>query len=185
VLLQVLDDGRLTDGEGRTVDFTNTVVVMTSNLGAGQAKRPIGFAGGEADPAGDRMIGAAKRAFLPEFLNRIDEVVVFEALTEDQVQEIGGLIVERIADRLREDRGVELEVAPELIARLAAEGFDAEFGARPLKRHVRRTLERELTRAILEGRLNDGERVIAVDVPAESEDGTPQIELRIEQPATV
>jgi ATP-dependent Clp protease ATP-binding subunit ClpC len=185
VLLQVLDDGRLTDGEGRTVDFTNTVVVMTSNLGAGQAKRPIGFAGGEADPAGDRMIGAAKRAFLPEFLNRIDEVVVFEALTEDQVQEIGGLIVDRIADRLREDRGVELEVAPELIARLAAEGFDAEFGARPLKRHVRRTLERELTRAILEGRLNDGERVIAVDVPAESEDGTPQIELRIEQPATV
>jgi ATP-dependent Clp protease ATP-binding subunit ClpC len=185
VLLQVLDDGRLTDGEGRTVDFTNTVVVMTSNLGAGQAKRPIGFAGGEADPAGDRMIGAAKRAFLPEFLNRIDEVVVFEALTEDQVQEIGGLIVERIADRLREDRGVELEVAPELIARLAAEGFDAEFGARPLKRHVRRTLERELTRAILEGRLNDGERVIAVDAPVESEDGTPQIELRIEQPATV
>jgi ATP-dependent Clp protease ATP-binding subunit ClpC len=185
VLLQVLDDGRLTDGEGRTVDFTNTVVVMTSNLGAGQAKRPIGFAGGEADPAGDRMIGAAKRAFLPEFLNRIDEVVVFEALTEDEVQEIGGLIVERIADRLREDRGVELEVAPELIARLAAEGFDAEFGARPLKRHVRRTLERELTRAILEGRLNEGERVIAVDAPAESEDGTPEIELRIEQPATV
>jgi ATP-dependent Clp protease ATP-binding subunit ClpC len=185
VLLQVLDDGRLTDGEGRTVDFTNTIVVMTSNLGAGQAKRPIGFAGGEADPAGDRMIGAAKRAFLPEFLNRIDEVVVFEALTEDQVQEIGGLIVERIADRLREDRGVELEVAPELIARLAAEGFDAEFGARPLKRHVRRTLERELTRAILGGRLNEGEHVLAVDAAAEFEDGTPQIELRIEQPATV
>jgi ATP-dependent Clp protease ATP-binding subunit ClpC len=185
VLLQVLDDGRLTDGEGRTVDFTNTVVVMTSNLGAGQAKRPIGFAAGEADAAGDRMLGAAKRAFLPEFLNRIDEVVVFDALTEDQVREIGGLIVERIADRLRDERGVELEVSPELISRLAAEGFDAEFGARPLKRHVRRTLERELTRAILDGRLSEGDRVVAVDAEAGSQDDVPAIELRIEQPATV
>ena len=102
VLLQVLDDGRLTDGEGRTVDFTNSVVVMTSNLGAGQAKRPLGFTGGDAEPAGDRMLEAAKRAFLPEFLNRIDEIVVFEALTEGQVQRIGELICERIAERLRE-----------------------------------------------------------------------------------
>jgi len=163
VLLQVLDDGRLTDGEGRTVDFTNTVVVMTSNLGAGQAKRPLGFAGGEADPASERMIGAAKRAFLPEFLNRIDEVVVFEPLTEDQVREIGELICVRIADRLRQERGVELEVEPELVARLAAEGFDPEFGARPLKRHIRRTLEKELTRAILDGRIGEGGRVVARD----------------------
>jgi ATP-dependent Clp protease ATP-binding subunit ClpC len=163
VLLQVLDDGRLTDGEGRTVDFTNTVVVMTSNLGAGQAKRPLGFAGGEADPAADRMVAAAKRAFLPEFLNRIDEVVVFEPLTEDQVREIGQLICDRIADRLRDERGVELEVTPELISRLATEGFDPEFGARPLKRHIRRTLEKELTRAILDGRLTEGGRVVARD----------------------
>ena len=166
VLLQVLDDGRLTDGEGRTVDFTNTVVVMTSNLGAGQAKRPIGFAGGEAGRAGadsDRMVAAAKRAFLPEFLNRIDEVVVFEPLTKDQVREIGELICARIADRLREERRVELVVEPELIARLSTEGFDPEFGARPLKRHIRRTLEKELTRAILDGRLADGSRVVARD----------------------
>jgi ATP-dependent Clp protease ATP-binding subunit ClpC len=163
VLLQVLDDGRLTDGEGRTVDFTNTVVVMTSNLGAGQAKRPIGFAGGDADPAADRMVAAAKHAFLPEFLNRIDEVVVFEPLTEDQVREIAELICGRIADRLREERGVELEVEPELISRLATEGFDPEFGARPLKRHIRRTLEKELTRAILDGRLAQGGHVVARD----------------------
>jgi ATP-dependent Clp protease ATP-binding subunit ClpC len=163
VLLQVLDDGRLTDGEGRTVDFTNTVVVMTSNLGAGQAKRPIGFTGAQADPADDRMRAAAKRAFLPEFLNRIDETVVFEPLTEDQVQSIGALICARIAERLRQERGVELEVAPELTARLAAEGFDPEFGARPLKRHLRRTLERELTRAILSGRIAEGDRVLARD----------------------
>ncbi|HZO79461.1 MAG TPA: ATP-dependent Clp protease ATP-binding subunit [Solirubrobacteraceae bacterium] len=163
VLLQVLDDGRLTDGEGRTVDFTNTVVVMTSNLGAGQAKRPIGFTGGEAAPAEDRMLAAAKRSFLPEFLNRIDEIVVFEALTEAQVEQIGRLICQQIARRLQAERGVVLEVEPALVSRLAREGFDSEFGARPLKRHLRRTLEKELTRAILDGRIGEGTRVVARD----------------------
>ena len=177
VLLQVLDDGRLTDGEGRTVDFTNTVVVMTSNLGAGQAKRSLGFTGGEAAPAADRMLEAAKRAFLPEFMNRIDEIVVFEPLTEEQVERIGALICERIAERVRQERGVELEVEPALIARLAREGFDPEFGARPLKRHLRRTLEKELTRAILDGRLSDGTRVTARDV-----DGA-EISLELAEPA--
>ncbi|MBV9049517.1 MAG: ATP-dependent Clp protease ATP-binding subunit, partial [Solirubrobacterales bacterium] len=161
VLLQVLDDGRLTDGEGRTVDFTNTVVVMTSNLGAGHAKRPLGFTAGTAEPAGERMLDAAKRAFLPEFLNRIDEIVLFEPLTEEQVQRIGELLCSRITDRLREEHGVELAVDPGLVARLAREGFDAEFGARPLKRHLRRTLEKELTRAILDGRIGAGTRVRA------------------------
>jgi ATP-dependent Clp protease ATP-binding subunit ClpC len=194
VLLQVLDDGRLTDGEGRTIDFTNTVIVMTSNLGAGEAKRPIGFtprgAGGDADPAGERMRDAAKRAFLPEFLNRIDEIVVFEALTEVEVRQIGGVIVSRIADRLRIDRGVELQVADELIERLATEGFDAEFGARPLQRHIRRTLERELTRAILDGRLSDGDHVLADTAaapgPADGDgDGETGITLTVTQPALV
>jgi ATP-dependent Clp protease ATP-binding subunit ClpC len=163
VLLQVLDDGRLTDGEGRTVDFTNTVVVMTSNLGAGQAKRGIGFTAAEtaAPVAGERMLEAAKRAFLPEFLNRIDEIITFEPLSEEQITRIGELIVARIAARLREERGIELTIAPELVQRLAREGFDPEFGARPLKRHLRRTLEKELTRAILDGTLSDGTRVRA------------------------
>jgi len=170
VLLQVLDDGRLTDGEGRTVDFTNTVVVMTSNLGAGQAKRPIGFTSGgsAAEPASDRILAAAKRAFLPEFLNRIDEIVVFEALSEAQVGQIGELLCARIAERLREERGIELEVDPALVKRLAREGFDPEFGARPLKRHLRRTLEKELTRAILDGRIGDGARVKARDADGEA-----------------
>jgi ATP-dependent Clp protease ATP-binding subunit ClpC len=187
VLLQVLDDGRLTDGEGRTVDFTNTVIVMTSNLGAGQAKRSLGFTAVEADPEADRMLAAAKGAFLPEFLNRIDEVVVFEALSAEQIKEIGSLIVARIADRLLQERGVELAVAPELIARLAAEGFDAAFGARPLKRHVRRTLEKELTKAILDGRLNEGDHVIArdADSDADEEGMTPEIVLEVVQPAVV
>jgi ATP-dependent Clp protease ATP-binding subunit ClpC len=180
VLLQVLDDGRLTDGEGRTVDFTNSVVVMTSNLGAGPAKRPLGFTSEAAQPAADRILDAAKRAFLPEFLNRIDEIVVFEALTEEQVKRIGELICHRIADRLREERGVELVVEPDLISRLAQEGFDPEFGARPLKRHVRRTLEKELTRAILDGRIGEGTQVIA-----RQGDEQPVVLEITEQPAPV
>src|SRR4051812_35635074 len=175
VLLQVMDDGRLTDGEGRTVDFTNTVIVMTSNLGAGQAKRSLGFTAAEASPSDDRMFEAAKAAFLPEFLNRIDEIVTFHALGEEQVERIAHLIVGRVADRLRTERGIELEVDHALVARLAREGFDEALGARPLQRHVRRTLEKELTRAILAGELAEGGRVrasggddgaIRLDVPA-------------------
>jgi ATP-dependent Clp protease ATP-binding subunit ClpC len=161
VLLQLMDDGRLTDGEGRTVDFTNTVLVMTSNLGAGKARRGIGFTAGEPAAQDGRMLEAAKSAFLPEFINRIDEIVTFEALTASQVERIAGMVVERIAARLHEERGIELTVAPELVTRLAADGFDEQFGARPLHRHVRRTLEKELTRAILAGELPDGARVEA------------------------
>jgi ATP-dependent Clp protease ATP-binding subunit ClpC len=161
VLLQVMDDGRLTDGEGRTVDFTNTVLVMTSNLGAGKARRGIGFTAAEPAAQDSRMLDAAKSAFLPEFVNRIDEIVTFEALTPAQVEQIAGLVVERIAARLHAERGIELTVEPELVARLAADGFDEQFGARPLHRHVRRTLEKELTRAILAGELPDGAQVSA------------------------
>jgi ATP-dependent Clp protease ATP-binding subunit ClpC len=162
VLLQVLDDGRLTDGEGRTVDFTNTVIVMTSNLGAGAAKRPLGFASdGAGEPDEDRMKQAAKQAFLPEFLNRIDEIVTFKALNAEQVERICILVCERVAARVREEHGIELHVSERLIAQLARDGFDAEFGARPLKRHVRRTLEKELTRAILGGTIADGTTVRA------------------------
>jgi ATP-dependent Clp protease ATP-binding subunit ClpC len=168
VLLQLLDDGRLTDGEGRTVDFTNTVVVMTSNLGAGAAKRPLGFAAAEAAPNDERMQAAAKAAFLPEFLNRIDEIVTFGALGEEQVEKIAAIIVERVADRLRAERRIELEVDRALIARLASEGFDEALGARPLQRHVRRTLEKELTKAILGGTLADGSRVRAASGEGES-----------------
>jgi ATP-dependent Clp protease ATP-binding subunit ClpC len=162
VLLQVMDDGRLTDGEGRTVDFTNTVVVMTSNLGAGRARRALGFTAAEARSDDEGMLAAAKASFLPEFLNRIDEIVTFKPLTPAQVERICGLVVDRVAERLRTERGIELEVEPALAARLAREGFDEEFGARPLQRHVRRTLEKELTRAILAGELAEGERVRAL-----------------------
>jgi ATP-dependent Clp protease ATP-binding subunit ClpC len=161
VLLQLMDDGRLTDGEGRTVDFTNTVLVMTSNLGAGKARRGIGFTAGEPEAQDDRMVSAAKAAFLPEFVNRIDEIVTFQPLTPAQVEKIAGLVVSRVAARLREERGIELTVEPELVSRLASDGFDEQFGARPLHRHVRRTLEKELTRAILAGELPNGAQVTA------------------------
>jgi ATP-dependent Clp protease ATP-binding subunit ClpC len=161
VLLQVMDDGRLTDGEGRTVDFTNTVLVMTSNLGAGKSKRGLGFTAAGAAPKEERMLAAAKSAFLPEFLNRIDEIVTFQPLTEDEVQRICGLICEQVADRLRAEHAAELVVEEPLRAKLATDGFDEEFGARPLKRHVRRTLERELTRAILDGTIVQDSKVVA------------------------
>jgi ATP-dependent Clp protease ATP-binding subunit ClpC len=161
VLLALLDDGRLTDGEGRTVDFTNAVIVMTSNLGAGRAKRSLGFTAAAPEQADGRMLTAAKAAFLPEFLNRIDEIVTFDALGEPEVAQIARQIVDRVGERLQAERRIALEVDDALVARLASEGFDEDFGARPLQRHVRRTLERELTRAILAGALTDGAQVRA------------------------
>jgi ATP-dependent Clp protease ATP-binding subunit ClpC len=161
VLLQVMDDGRLTDGEGRTVDFTNTVLVMTSNLGAGRAKRGLGFTAGAPAAEEDRMRDAVKGAFLPEFLNRIDEIVTFHALTPEHVERIAAAMCGRVAERLRDEHGIELEVDEALVSRLARDGFDEEFGARPLRRHVRRTLEKELTRAIVRGELDAGGRVRA------------------------
>ena len=156
VLLQVMDDGRLTDGEGRTVDFTNAVIVMTSNLGAGQAKRSIGFTAQQPAAEAERMTAAAKDAFAPEFINRIDEIVTFAPLTPGQVEEIAGLMVARVAERLHAERGIELSVSQAYVAELAREGFDAAYGARPLQRHIRRTLEKTLTRAILSGEIADG-----------------------------
>jgi ATP-dependent Clp protease ATP-binding subunit ClpC len=113
------------------------------------------------------MLSAAKSAFLPEFLNRIDEIVTFQPLTAGQVEQIAYTIVARVADRLRTERGIELEVDDALTAQLARDGFDEAFGARPLQRHVRRTLEKELTRAILAGELADGQHVRA----SEGDDG--------------
>jgi ATP-dependent Clp protease ATP-binding subunit ClpC len=179
VLLQLMDDGRLTDGEGRTVDFSNTVLVMTSNLGASKAKLALGFTAAAPQADEERMRAAAKAAFLPEFINRIDETVTFRPLTAEQVEHICALICARVADRLRDERGIELEVAPELVALLARDGFDEEFGARPLQRHVRRTLEKALTRAILDGSVADGARVRA----SEGDDGSVSLDT-ISAPVT-
>jgi len=137
VLLQLLDDGRLTDGQGRTVDFRNTVVIMTSNLRS-------------ADELVDR--------FRPEFLNRIDEVVVFEPLTREQLGEIVDLQLQRLRERLA-DRHIELELTGAAKEALAEAGWDPAFGARPLKRAIQRMLENPLALELLEGRFSEGDAV--------------------------
>ena len=162
VLLQVMDDGRLTDGEGRTVDFTNAVIVMTSNLGAGKAKRGIGFTASEPAAEAARMEDAAKQAFLPEFINRIDEIVTFESLTPAHVERIAEqMVAPRRRPAVRRAQRRARASTTELITQLARDGFDEAYGARPLQRHVRRTLEKALTKAILAGEINDGDHVYA------------------------
>lgn len=172
LLLQILDDGRLSDGEGRVVDFSNTIIVMTSNLGAGRAGAPLGFAAQADDPTAP-MLEAMRAAFPPELQGRIEEVVCFAPLTDEQVQAITRMMIERLAKRLLTEREIQLEVDDELIQRLAGAGFDAELGARPLRRHLRRTLERSLSDALLAGRLSPGDRVRARD-----QDGEVQLEIQ-------
>jgi ATP-dependent Clp protease ATP-binding subunit ClpB len=138
VLLQILDDGRLTDGQGRTVDFRNTVIIMTSNVRAEEALR---------------------EHFRPEFLNRIDEIVVFEALTRDQLGEIVGLQLARLRERLAE-RGISIELTPAAKEFLAEAGWDPAYGARPLKRAIQRFVENPLARQLLEGAFAAGDTIL-------------------------
>jgi ATP-dependent Clp protease ATP-binding subunit ClpB len=142
VLLQLLDDGRLTDGQGRTVDFTNVVLIMTSNL-----------AGDPSD------------YFKPEFINRIDDIVRFRSLTEDDLERIVGIQLEGLVKRLAQRR-IALEVTPAGSAALAAEGFDPAYGARPLKRVIQREIADKLALAILEGQYGEGDTVV-LDVDAD------------------
>jgi ATP-dependent Clp protease ATP-binding subunit ClpC len=163
-LLQLLGEGRMTDGEGRTVDFRNTIVIMTSNLGAGEAKRSVGFAADTTQPSDGRAEAireAVKRAFSPEFINRIDEQVIFNSLSEDDIAQITVKLCRQVADRARERHGIELTVGDEVIQQLAKDGFDQQFGARPLKRHIRRTLEKALVDALIDGKLRPGQAAAA------------------------
>ncbi len=154
VLLQVLDDGRLTDGHGRTVDFTNTIVVMTSNIGS-QAIQEITREGGRQEEIRDTVKDILKEKFLPEFLNRIDETIVFHPLSRDQI----GKIVEIQLDHLRKllaEQDVTLEVTPAAKAAVAAEGYDPTFGARPLKRVIQQRIQNPLATELLRGRIPAG-----------------------------
>ncbi|WP_327290436.1 ATP-dependent Clp protease ATP-binding subunit [Streptomyces sp. NBC_01198] len=171
VLLQVLDDGRLTDAQGRTVNFTNTVVVMTSNLGSDVVSgrgAVLGF--GTGDPSADeesrreRVLRPLREHFRPEFLNRIDEIVVFRSLTEAELRQITGLLLEETRRRVHA-QGMQLDVTPEAIDWLAARGYEPEYGARPLRRTIQRELDNRLSRMLLNGQLSEGThiRVTAVD----------------------
>ena len=158
VLLQVLDDGRLTDGQGRTVDFRNVVIIMTSNLGSGHIL-DVTLA---PEQLHERVMADVRAHFRPEFLNRIDEVVTFDRLDAPQLRTIVDLQLARLRARLAE-RELTLEVTDAALDRLAEEGFDPVYGARPLKRVIRREVEDRLARALLAGDLVDGSTV-QVDV---------------------
>ena len=159
VLLQVLDDGRLTDGQGRTVDFKNTVIVMTSNLGSQQI---MALAGEPQQSIRDAVWGEVKQHFRPEFLNRIDEVVVFHALDQSQIEGIARIQLATLERRLAQ-LDIRLEISPQAIAEIASAGYDPVFGARPLKRAIQSQLENPLSKLLLEGRYGP-KSVIPVDV---------------------
>ena len=166
LLLQLLDDGRLTDGQGHAVDFRNTVVIMTSNLGTSEFGRPQGMGfrrGTDQDAERDRIRAeiesALKKSFRPEFLNRLDEVVIFDPLTAEQIAQIVELMVQQVKQRL-EEREITIELTPEARDWLAKEGFDPVFGARPLRRAIQRHLENALSNRILTGEIREGAHVL-------------------------
>ncbi|MBM3932982.1 MAG: AAA family ATPase [SAR202 cluster bacterium] len=163
ILLQILEDGRLTDGQGRTVDFRNTLIVMTSNLGTSEAAHaPIGFLGGDGHADGARrrvaVEDALRRTFRPEFLNRIDEIIIFEPLSMDQIKQIVDLAVREVEKRLAEHK-VTVRLTSAAKEWLGKEGFDPVFGARPLRRAVQRYVENPMSKAILAGRFAKGDNV--------------------------
>ncbi|MCC6237436.1 MAG: AAA family ATPase [Dehalococcoidia bacterium] len=168
-LLQVMDNGRLTDSQGRVADFRNTVIILTSNLGTGQQAAPLGFVrarnDGERDHLTRNVEEALARAFRPEFLNRLDEVIVFEPLTEPEIAQIATLILDEVGQRLAE-RGVRFEVTEAARAALVREGYDPTFGARPMRRTIERRIENELAKRILNGEFEASETV-RVDVDGE------------------
>jgi ATP-dependent Clp protease ATP-binding subunit ClpB len=156
VLLQVLDDGRLTDGQGRTVDFRNAVIVMTSNLGSQLIQEMAGEE--NYDDMKAAVMAVVQKEFRPEFLNRIDEVVVFHPLQQAQIREIARIQTEHLRARLRE-REIELEISDTALDKLAAAGFDPVYGARPLKRAVQAQVENPLAKRILQGEFGPGDSV--------------------------
>ncbi|MBT9508548.1 ATP-dependent chaperone ClpB [Rhodoferax sp.] len=159
VLLQVLDDGRLTDGQGRTVDFKNTVIVMTSNIGSHLIQSMVGQ---DSEDIKDAVTGELKNHFRPEFLNRIDETVVFHALDATHIAEIAGIQIQVLQERLAKME-LTLEVSPAALAELAKVGFDPVFGARPLKRAIQQRIENPLSKLLLEGKFLPKD-IIPVDV---------------------
>ena len=158
ILLQVLDDGRLTDSQGNTVSFENTIIIMTSNAGSNLNTNSIGF-GNNAEASKNKMISALKDLFRPEFLNRVDEIVAFEPLTKEQLLEIVNLM---IADtqKVLNDRNIGLILTDEAKKYLLEKGTDLKYGARPLRRAIQRYVEDELSDMILREELQNGKKIL-------------------------
>ena len=174
VLLQVFDDGRLTDNQGRTVDFKNAVIIMTSNLGSQHLMEGVDKSGTLKDSAVQEVMTELRQHFRPEFLNRIDETVMFKPLTQDQIARIVDLLMKELRARLA-DRRVELVLTPKAREHVARAGYDPLYGARPLKRYLQGALENLLARKLVAGEIQDGSKV-TVDA------GRFELELRIEAP---
>ncbi len=176
-LLQVLDDGRLTDGQGRTVNFSNTVIIMTSNLGTEFVKRggALGFIKGDSEAAvveTKKIEDALKRNFRPEFLNRIDEVIIFSPLSIENVERIVALQLHEVQGRLKE-KGVKIELTAAASRWLAKQGYDQQFGARPLRRAIQKFIEGPLSMELLTGKFKSGD-IILVDVAAAEGNAEPK-----------
>jgi len=177
-LLQVLDDGRLTDAQGRTVDFKNTVVIMTSNIGSEYLVTGVSPSGELKPDARERVLNELRMHFRPEFLNRVDDIVLFKALTEHEIEQIVDLMLNDLRTRLRERR-ITIDVSDAARRHIAEEGFDPVYGARPLRRFIAHDVETRIARALLAGDILDGatvrvevqegEIVITHENPAEPE----------------
>ncbi|MGI6327742.1 MAG: ATP-dependent Clp protease ATP-binding subunit [Dethiobacteria bacterium] len=165
VLLQILEDGRLTDGKGRTVSFRNTVVIMTSNVGANYIKKQpsVGFRPADAEKSYEsmknRLLDELKRTFRPEFLNRVDDLIVFKSLSEEDIGQIVDLMLNDLAMRIKE-YGLQIEVTPEAKRQLAREGYDPTYGARPLRRVIQKRLEDGISEEMLKGYFTAGDTII-------------------------
>jgi ATP-dependent Clp protease ATP-binding subunit ClpC len=157
ILLQILDDGRLTDAQGRTVDFKHTVVIMTSNIGADRIQEQA-RTGESFDKLKEDLMQILRGSFRPEFINRIDEIIVFHALSEEQLLDITRLLLDRLGRRLHAQR-IDVVFTDEAVRVLAQEGYDPEYGARPLRRTITRLVENELSRLVLGGDVEPGDRV--------------------------
>ncbi|MBS5788635.1 MAG: ATP-dependent Clp protease ATP-binding subunit [Clostridioides difficile] len=170
ILLQILDDGRLTDSKGRTVDFKNTIIIMTSNVGASTIRREkvMGFSTAKGEDAAkneyekmkENIMGELKNRFRPEFLNRIDDIVVFHSLSKEDIGKIVKLMTKEVVNRLKE-MNINLDISNEAVDLISKEGTDLEYGARPLKRAIQKQLEDELSEAILKGDVKKGSDVLA------------------------
>ena len=158
-LLQVLDDGRLTDSQGRTVDFSNTVVIMTSNIGADRILKAT-TAGRDLEELREPLMQLLGQHFRPEFLNRVDEIILFRGLDRVQLRQITALLLERTRRRLRA-QDVGLTVTDAALDWLANRGYQPEYGARPLRRAIQREVDRKLSRMLLGGEINPGDEVTA------------------------
>ena len=166
ILLQILEDGRLTDAQGRTVDFSNTVLIMTSNVGAHliQKEKPLGFVAEQDEEESyskmkDNVLNELKRVFRPEFLNRLDEVIVFHALNEQHLEKIVDLMLEQLNERMKEF-DIKIQVTENGKKVITKEGFDPMLGARPLRRAIQRLVENPLSEKILEGKIKEGDTVL-------------------------